>query len=100
MNNTITVSSSKNELKSSRGTPDEESIALTLASAKKEPLNKNMIIIARYRWLVRNKLAIPDQIELPNLYIAIKEGKLIRARYDNILPHIIKKQRYYIQILN
>jgi len=100
MNKTLSVNNSKNEVKQSRVTPDEASIALAMASAKKEPLNKNMIIIARYRWLVRRKLAIPGLIELPNLYITIKEGKLIRASYDNILPHIIKKQRYYIQILN
>jgi len=80
--------------------PDQKSINLALAAAKKDALNKNLIIIARFQWLCRSKLNYPDQVELPNLCLIIKEGKLIRAFYSNVLSHIIKKQNYYIQILN
>ena len=80
--------------------PDQKSINRAFAMAKKAPCKKNLIIIARFQWLRRSKLVFPDQVELPNLCLVIKEGKLIRAFYSNELSHIIKKQNYYIQILN
>lgn len=80
--------------------PDEISVTRVLKSSKKKPKASNTIIIARYEWLKRNKLSLPSNIELPNLCVTIKEGKLIRAFYSNVLSHIIKKQKYYIQILN
>jgi len=80
--------------------PDELSVVRVLRSSKKKPKESSTIIIARYEWLKRNKLPLPPNIELANLCVTIKEGKLIRAFYSNVLSHIIKKQKYYIQILN
>lgn len=84
----------------SSATPDQKAIKIILASAKKKPLKTNAIIIARYQWLSKHKLNIPEDMELANLCLTIKDGKLIRAFYSNILSHIIKKQNYSIQILN
>ena len=56
--------------------------------------------MARYEWLKRHRLSYPVDMELPNLCLTIREGKLIRAFYSNVLTHVIKKQNYYIQILN
>jgi hypothetical protein len=80
--------------------PDEKSINMTLQSSRKDHLQKWTVIIARFDWLKRNKLMIPDDIELANLCLVVKDGKLDRAFYSSTLTHVIKKQRYYFQILN
>ena len=80
--------------------PDEKSINTVIASSKKEPLEKNAIIIARYGWLKKNNLPYPEKMELPNLCLTVSQGKLIRAFYCNVMTHIIKKQNYHIQVLN
>lgn len=80
--------------------PDQKTIKTVLSSAKKKPLKTNAIVIARYEWLKRHKLSLPEKMELPNLCLTIKEGKLIRAFFSNVMTHVIKKQKYYIQILN
>ena len=92
--------SANNECKAAKIVPDQHSIRVTLASAKKKPQKKNTVIIARFKWLLKHKLVFPTQMELPNLCLTIKEGKLIRAIYSNELSHIIKKQKYLIQVLN
>ena len=86
--------------KASKVTPDQKTIKTILASAKKKQLEANAIIIARYEWLKRNKLKFPENMELPNLCLKIKNGKLAHAFYSNVLTHVIKKQKYFIQILN
>ena len=80
--------------------PDELSVTRVLKTSKKRPKESNTIIIARYYWLKRNKLPLPPNIELANLCVTIKDGKLKRAFYSNALSHVIKKQKYYMQILN
>ena len=92
--------SSNGECKAAKVSPDQKAIKTALASAKKEYLEKSTVIIARYDWLKRNKIRIPENMELPNLCLTIKEGKLIRAIFSNVLTHVIKKQKYFIQILN
>ncbi len=91
---------SNNERKSSKITPDQMAIKIALASAKKKHIVKSTVIIARYNWLKRNKIKFPENMELPNLCLTIKDGKLIRAFFSSVLTHIIKKQNYHIQILN
>ena len=86
--------------KASKVAPDQKTIKTILASAKKKHLEANAIIIARFDWLKRNKLKFPENMELPNLCLKIKDGKLVHSFYSNVLTHVIKKQRYYIQILN
>ena len=86
--------------KASGISPDQKTIKTALASSKKKPLMSSTIIIARYAWLKRNKLKYPDDMELPNLCLTVRGGKLIRAFYSNVMTHIIKKQKYHIQILN
>jgi hypothetical protein len=76
------------------------SVSRVLEMANPKHKQGNHIIIARYRWLRFNELPMPEDMELPNLCITIKNGKPERAFYDNRLSHIIKKQKYTIQILN
>ena len=80
--------------------PDKRTIQIVLAAAKKKPLKSNAIVIARYEWLKRHGLPLPNDMELPNLYLKIKDGILLSSSYNNVLVHVIKKQRYHIQILN
>jgi hypothetical protein len=80
--------------------PDQKSISLTLRFSDKVHLEKWTVIIARFEWLKRNKLTIPDDLKLANLCVVVKDGKLDRAFYASTMPHLIKKQRYYFQILN
>lgn len=80
--------------------PDKKTIKTVLAAAKKQPLKTNAIVIARYEWLKKHKLLFPTDMELPNLYLKIKNGILTSASYNNVLVHVIKKQNYHIQILN
>ncbi len=84
----------------SRVVPDEKSIKMVLASAKKKPQKASTVIIARYKWLQKYKLPVPAGVDLPNLCVMVKEGKLKRAFYSNVLTHVIKKQNYTLQILN
>jgi hypothetical protein len=86
--------------KSSKMSPDSKTIKTILASAKKKQLQTNAIIIARFDWLKRNKLMFPENMELPNLCLKIKDGKLVHVFYSSVLVHVIKKQKYHIQILN
>jgi hypothetical protein len=88
------------QCKKSNFRPDEKSIKRTLQASKKAHLQKWTVIIARFDWLKRNKLTIPDDIELANLCIVVKEGKIDRAFYSSTLTNVIKKQRYFFQILN
>jgi hypothetical protein len=80
--------------------PDPISIKTTLAKVEKKIQHGNHVIIARYKWLKNRGLQIPDGMELPNLCLMIKNKKLIRAFYSNILSHIIKKQKYDIHVIN
>jgi hypothetical protein len=80
--------------------PSPATVYKVLEMANPKHRNGNHIIIARYRWLRYNELPMPEDLELPNLCITIKNGKPLRAFYDNRLSHIIKKQKYTIQILN
>lgn len=91
---------SNNECKASKVVPDQKAIQAALKSAKKKPLGSNAVIIARYQWLKTRNLNLPVEMELPNLCLTVKDGKLIRAIYSEVLTHVIKKQRYHIQILN
>ena len=80
--------------------PDEKSIQAVLQAVRKKPYQQNAVNIARYKWLSQRNFPFPFDMELPNLCLTIKDGKLIRTIYSNVLTHIIKKQRYHIQILN
>jgi hypothetical protein len=92
--------SASNSCKASQVKPEQKAIKAALAAAKKKPQMDCTIIIARYNWLQRHKQNIPIGIDLPNLCIWVKEGRLERAFYSTTLTHIIKKQRYLIQVLN
>lgn len=80
--------------------PDPNSIRRVIEASKKKPLKENAIVIARFSWMQKNKLPLPEKMELPNLCLTFAHGKLIRAFYTNVMNHIIKKQNYHIQILN
>jgi hypothetical protein len=100
MNTTNFTVTSDGSCRSSKFVPDQRTIKAVLAAAKKKPLLTNTIIIARFDWLRRNKLNFPFDFELPNLCLKIKNGRLAHVFYSNELTHIIKKQKYLIQILN
>jgi len=91
---------SNNECKATNVAPDQKAIKRALAYAKKKHLKHSIVIIARYKWMKRNKISFPESMELPNLCLTVKNGKLIRAIFSNVLTHIIKKQNYFIQVLN
>jgi hypothetical protein len=100
MNTTNFSISANGQCKTSNLVPDQQAITRMLASAKKKPQTNNTVIIARHKWLLKHKLSVPQNMELANLCLTIKEGKLIRAFYSNVLTHVIKKQNYIIQVLN
>ena len=79
---------------------NEAHIPWILSKISKRHLQTNVIVIARFKWLKRNRIKFPANIELPNLYIKVKQGRLIHAYYTDILTHVIKKQNYYIKLLN
>lgn len=91
---------SNHDCKTSKVVPNQETIKAVLLSARKKPLETNSVVIARYQWLLRRQFEYPTEVELPNLCLVIKNGKLKRAFYSNVLTHVIKKQNYHIQILN
>jgi hypothetical protein len=91
---------SNGHCKCSKIKPDQTSIIKILECSKKKPQKNNLVIIARNKWLIRNKLSYPENLELANLCLMIKNGELIRAFYSNELSHVIKKQNYLINILN
>lgn len=92
--------SANNECKASKVVPDQKAIKAILSSAQEQPLKSNAIVIARYAWLKRENLNYPPNMDMPNLCLTIKNGKLIRAFFSTVLTHIIKKQKYHIQVLN
>lgn len=92
--------SPKGQCKASTVVPDQKAINVVIAASKKKPQKENTVLIARYQWLKKHKLPFPEKMELPNLCIVIKNGKLKSAFFSNVLTHIIKKQNYYLQILN
>ena len=79
---------------------DQQTVEEVIKSARKRPMSKNAVIIARHGWLKRRKLQIPEDLELANLCLMFKDGKEYRAFYSNTMTHVIKKQNYHIQILN
>jgi hypothetical protein len=89
-----------NSCRASKAIPDQRTIKTVLRLSKKNYLKEDTIIIARYECLKRHNLYFPIGMELPNLCLKIRNGKLETAFYSNSLTHIIKKQRYHIQILN
>jgi len=93
-------SSTNGHCKKSSFVPDQKSIHLAINMARKNFKEGNLVIIGRFDWLERNKLQIPSDMELPNICVMIKGGKLERAFYSNVLTHVIKKQNYNIEILN
>lgn len=92
--------SANNETKASKFVPEQKAILSALRCAKRRKLNHNLVIIARYQWLVRHKLNLPTDMDMPNLCLTIKQGKLVRAFYSSVMTHVIKKQHYFIQVLN
>jgi hypothetical protein len=91
---------SNNECTASKVIPDQKVINAVIQAAQKKPLKTNTVIIARFKWLSQRKFTFPAEMELPNLCLVIKNGKLERAFFSNVLTHVIKKQRYFILILN
>lgn len=89
-----------NHCRASSMIPDQHSLKFAISKAYENRLSGNLIIILRFEYLNRHKLKYPLDMELPNLCLFIKDGKLTRAFYSNSLTHIIKKQNYFIQILN
>lgn len=92
--------SANHETTASKLVPEQKAIKSALRCAKKRKLSQNLVIIARYQWLVRNKLTFPPDMDMPNLCLTIKQGQLIRAFYSTVMTHVIKKQQYFIQVLN
>jgi hypothetical protein len=83
---------SDDSCKASKVAPDQKTIKTILASAIKKHPQTNAIIIARFDWLKSNKLKFPENMELPNLCLKIKEGNLVHVFYSNILTHVIKNR--------
>jgi hypothetical protein len=100
MNTTIFKRTAQGHCLISRVTPDQEIINSVLAAAKKKPLKENAIVIARFSWIKRRKMSLPEDLTVPNLCLTIKDGELVRAFYSETMTHIIKKLNYRIQILN
>lgn len=87
--------------KTSKEVPDQKSIQVTLQSSKKAPIRSGYaIIVARYQWLLKNKLKTPEDINLPDLCLVIKAGRLRRAFYSDTFSYGFKKLKYDIQVLN
>lgn len=84
----------------SKVVPSADLINRALATAKKRYRSGHLIIIARTSWLEDVKALTPADMPLVNLCIVIKHGILDRAFFSTTLTHVIKKQNYYIQILN
>lgn len=80
--------------------PDQKSIDIAIQRSRKKYLQNNAIIILRFNFLNRMKLQVPEEIELANLCLIIKNGKEHLSFYSSDLTHIIKKQKYHIQIIN
>jgi len=91
---------SNNECKASKLIPSQEAIKAVIQCVRKKRLETNIVVIARYQWLRRHQFDFPTEIELPNLCLEIKNGQLKRAFFSDVLTHVIKKQRYFILILN
>jgi hypothetical protein len=92
--------SANNECKASRVIPDQNAINLAIRSAKKKHFTNKAIIIVRYQWLIKNKFRVPENMDMPNLCLTIQDNKVVRAFYSSVMTHVIKKQKYNIQILN
>lgn len=86
--------------KTSRVKPDVNSVIECLQTAHPYHFSGNLIIIARYRWLVKMGLPLPEGLDVPNLCIRIVQGIPMSAFYSQDLMHIPKKQNYFIQVLN
>lgn len=80
--------------------PDQSIIDAAIKAAKKRPLKGNAIVIARHNWIIKHRLLLPSDIELANFCLIVKGGKEHLAFYSNTLTHVIKKQRYHIQVIN
>lgn len=86
--------------KTSKVKPDMNSVIECLRMAHPYHFSGNLIIIARYRWLLQMGLPVPEGLNVPNLCIRIVQGIPMSAFYSQDLMHIPKKQNYFIQVLN
>jgi hypothetical protein len=100
MNTTNFKTTAQGHCQISKVTPDQKTIKAVLASAKKKPLKENAIVIARYNWIKKRKMQVPEDLTIPNLCLTIKDGNLVRAFYSETMTHVIKKLNYNIQVLN
>jgi hypothetical protein len=86
--------------KASGTVPDSNLINRVLASARKKQRAGHLIIIARTSWLQNTNTIMPVNMPLANLCVVVKNEALDRAFFSSTMTHVIKKQNYYIQILN
>lgn len=84
----------------SKERPKDSTVLRAMASAHEKHCHGNLIIIARNQWLRFNGQVMPKDLIIPNLCITITNGLLNRAFYSEDLAHIIKKQSYFVQVLN
>ncbi|MCB9186756.1 MAG: hypothetical protein H6601_08420 [Flavobacteriales bacterium] len=80
--------------------PSDKAVLEILREADVNHWDKNLIIIARQRWLKEQGIKIPTQTGNLNLLVKIVNGHLTSCFYSPDMMNIIRKQNYFIQILN
>ena len=94
------TNSPRNYCKPCAQLPEQRIIDLAIASVGRKWMKRNTIYIARPKWLKKRGANIPVFMELANLCLIFKNGELYRAFYSDVMTHVIKKQDYYIQVIN
>jgi hypothetical protein len=81
-------------------TPDSKDVNKALAMSNHPSGSSNIVVIARYKWLVANGAIFPEHMDKPNLFITINDGAVENYKFTCVFGRTLQKQSFHIEVLN
>ena len=81
-------------------TPDPRDVSKAIAMSNHPIECSNIVVIARYKWLVANGAMFPKHMENPNLFITINDGVAVDCKFTCVFGRTLQKQSFHIEVLN
>jgi hypothetical protein len=81
-------------------TPDPRDVSKALAMLNQPSGSSNIVVIARFKWLVTNGAMFPKHLDKPNLFITVSDGVVESSKFTCVFGRTLQKQSFHIEVLN
>jgi len=80
--------------------PDARDVNKAIAMSNHRSGISNIVVIARFKWLVANGAVFPKHLDKPNLFITVSDGVVESSKFSCVFGRTLQKQSYHIEVLN